>query len=102
MSQTGSPKTPPPAVQAALARLRERFMNGLPQRWQEIHGAPDATAQAAVLHQLAGVAGSFGLHALGEAARAGERAVLAGDEPALAQALAQMRSCLETEGVRLP
>lgn len=102
MSQTGSPKTPPPAVQAALARLRERFMNGLPQRWHEILSAPDATARAAVLHQLAGVAGSFGLAALGEAARAGERAVLAGDEAALAQAMAQMRGYLESEGVRLP
>lgn len=96
-----SSKPTPPAVQAALARLRERFMSGLPQRWQEIQTAPDASSQAAVLHQLAGVAGSFGLHALGEAARAGEHAVLAGDAQALAQALTRMRECLRSEGIQV-
>lgn len=102
MSQTGSPKTPPPAVQAALARLRERFMSGLPQRWHEILNAPDATARAAVLHQLAGVAGSFGLDALGQAARAGENAALAGDDARLALALQQLRECLHAAGVTVP
>jgi HPt (histidine-containing phosphotransfer) domain-containing protein len=88
-------------VQAALARLRERFMAGLPQRWREIQTASDAPAQAAVLHQLAGVAGSFGLHALGQAAREGEHAALAGDAAALAQALERLRGCLAAEGVPL-
>jgi HPt (histidine-containing phosphotransfer) domain-containing protein len=88
-------------VQAALARLRERFMAGLPQRWRELQAAPDAPARAAVLHQLAGVAGSFGLHALGQAAREGEHAALAGDAAALAQALERLRGCLAAEGVPL-
>lgn len=95
------PTQAPPAVQAALARLRERFMAGLPQRWREIQQAPDAAARAAVLHQLAGVAGSFGLHALGQAAREGEHAALAGDAQALERALEQLHGCLVAEGVPL-
>jgi HPt (histidine-containing phosphotransfer) domain-containing protein len=95
------PAEAPPSVQAALERLRERFMAGLPQRWRDIQEAPDAAAQAAVLHQLAGVAGSFGLHALGQAAREGEHAAVAGDAAALAQALERLRGCLLAAGVAL-
>ncbi|WP_029001222.1 Hpt domain-containing protein [Azohydromonas australica] len=95
------PGEAPPSVQAALERLRERFMAGLPQRWRDIQEAHDAAAQAAVLHQLAGVAGSFGLHALGQAAREGEHAVAAGDAVALAQALERLRGCLVAAGITL-
>lgn len=95
------PGEAPPSVQAALERLRERFMAGLPQRWRDIQEAPDAAAQAAVLHQLAGVAGSFGLHALGQAAREGEHAAMAGDAEALAQALERLRGCILAAGVTL-
>ena len=101
MSPLSDPTEAPPAVQAALARLRERFMAGLPQRWCEIQATSDVRAQAALLHQLAGVAGSFGLPTLGQAAREGEHAALAGDAAALAQALQRLRDCLDAEGVAL-
>ncbi|NML16169.1 Hpt domain-containing protein [Azohydromonas caseinilytica] len=100
-SPPADPTAGPPAVQAALARLREHFLAGLPQRWRAIEAAAEPAAKAALLHQLAGVAGSFGLHALGEAARQGEHAAAAGDVPALAQALARLRSGLENAGVTL-
>lgn len=92
----------PASVQAGMARLRERFMAGLPQRWRDIEAAGDAGARAAALHQLAGVAGSFGLDALGHAARAGENAALAGDDARLALALQQLRECLHAAGVTVP
>ncbi|WP_157270391.1 Hpt domain-containing protein [Azohydromonas aeria] len=92
----------PASVQAGMARLRERFLAGLPQRWREIEAAADAAARAGALHQLAGVAGSFGLDALGNAARAGENAALAGDGERLALALQQLRECLQAAGVTVP
>lgn len=62
----------PPAVQAAFALLRARFVAGLPQRWREIEAASSGAALEAALHRLVGAAASFGLHPLGEAARQAE------------------------------
>ena len=65
----------PPAVQAAFLKLREGFLAGLPQRWAAIQSAPSGAALQQALHRLAGAAGSYGCHALGEAARAAEQAL---------------------------
>jgi len=99
--------TPPaeglsPEVQAAFARLRERFVAGLPQRWQEIEAAGSGPALQAALHRLVGAAASYGLGALGDAAREAES--LAGDPrgisspaaaDALTAALARLRRCVD-------
>lgn len=101
----------PAAVQAAFARLRERFVAGLPQRWQEIEAAGSGPALGSALHRLVGAAASFGLLPLGEAARRAEtlasaQAVQAGASAsspassaaraaALAAALADLRRCID-------
>ena len=87
-----------PAVQAAFAQLRQRFVAGLPQRWQEIETAAPGPALEAALHRLVGAAASFGLVALGDAARQAEtlaRQPLPCDAGALASALADLRRCLD-------
>ena len=105
----------PAAVQAAFARLRERFVAGLPQRWQDIEAAGSGPALASALHRLVGAAASYGLLPLGEAARRAEtlasaQAVQAGavspsppgasasapaPSVALATALADLRRCID-------
>jgi HPt (histidine-containing phosphotransfer) domain-containing protein len=73
MAVAGNPAEGQPlAVQAAFDRLRERFVAGLPQRWQEIEAAGSGPALAAPLHRLVGAAASYGLSQLGEAARRAE------------------------------
>jgi hypothetical protein len=88
----------PPEMQATFERLRERFVAGLPQRWQEIDAAGSGPALAAALHRLVGAAASYGLGALGDAAREAE--ALAGGpdgtpSPACAAALARLRRCID-------
>jgi HPt (histidine-containing phosphotransfer) domain-containing protein len=88
----------PAAVQAAFARLRERFVAGLPQRWLEIDAAGSGPARAAALHRLVGAAASYGLVAVGEAARRAESLAAATDPPstaALAAALAELGRCID-------
>jgi len=82
-----------PAVQSAFARLRSQFLAGLPQRWAEIVSTPPGPLRTAGLHRLTGAAGSYGLMALGEAARQAERAGGA-DEALLA-----VRRQIEAAGV---
>ena len=85
-----------PAVQAAFARLRDQFLAGLPQRWAEIVSTPPGPSRAAALHRLSGAAGSYGLMALGEAAR---RAEMAGGADAV---LLDVRRQIEVAGVTVP
>jgi Hpt domain len=98
----------PAAVQAAFALLRERFVAGLPQRWQDIEAAGSGPALAPALHRLVGAAASYGLLPLGEAARRAEtlasvQAGAAASSPAssaaraaaLAAALAELRRCID-------
>jgi len=85
-----------PAVQAAFARLRSQFLAGLPQRWSQIVSTPCGPLRAAALHRLAGAAGSYGLTALGEAAR---RAELAGGPD---ETLPVLRQQIEATGVTVP
>jgi HPt (histidine-containing phosphotransfer) domain-containing protein len=96
----------PAGVQAAFARLRGQFVAGLPQRWQEIQAAPTPALQQAALHKLTGAAGSYGLVAVGEAARRAEGlcgGVATERAPdratALSAALAQVRQALQDAGV---
>lgn len=91
-----------PDLQAAFARLRERFIAGLPQRWQAIEAAGSGPALAAALHRLVGAAASYGLGALGDAAREAESlassqagAPSPASADALALALARLRRCID-------
>jgi HPt (histidine-containing phosphotransfer) domain-containing protein len=84
------------AVQAAYVRLRTQFLAGLPQRWAEIVSTPPGPLRAAALHRLNGAAGSYGLMALGDAARQAE---LAGGAD---EALLDVRRQIEAAGVTVP
>jgi HPt (histidine-containing phosphotransfer) domain-containing protein len=90
MAVAGSPADgQPAAVQAAFARLRERFVAGLPQRWQDIEAAEPGQALQDALHRLVGAAASYGLADLGQAARRAEgltRDLSAAAKPAQAAA----------------
>jgi len=61
-----------PATRAAFEALRREFITGLPQRWTEIAHAASPTDRLHALHRLAGIAGSYGCAALGQAARTAE------------------------------
>jgi len=82
-----------PAVQAAFARLRGQFVAGLPLRWAEIVRAAPGPSRTAALHRLAGAAGSYGLLALGEAARQAEK------ENGADEALPPVREQIDAAGV---
>ena len=81
----------PDVVLAQFAVLRQRFVAGLPQRWQEIAGAADAAALESALHRLAGSAGSYGCARLGECVRAAQLLTAGPDGAALEQALGRLR-----------
>ena len=92
----------PPEVQAAFDQLRERFVAGLPQRWQAIEAAGSGPALEAALHRLVGAAASYGLGPLGEAARRAEQlASVPSPAPAdaLAGALAELRRWIDAAAV---
>lgn len=77
-------------MQAGFARLQAQFLAGLPQRWSDIVQAPSGPLREAALHRLAGAAGSYGLDALGEAARQAQHS--RAPEAALAEVLAQIQA----------
>ena len=52
--------------------LQQRFIIGLPARWQEIDNAAAPEFLQAALHRLAGSAGSYGFDKLSELARQAE------------------------------
>jgi len=62
----------PPAAVAQFQILRQRFVAGLPARWQEIELADTHLALQSALHRLAGSAGSYGFESLGHLARCAE------------------------------
>lgn len=78
---------------AALAGLRQRFIQGLGARWIRIAGA-DPTLRDQALHQLVGAAGAHGLTALEQAARLAEACAARGDGSGLRQALADLHQAL--------
>lgn len=73
-----APADLPAAVHAAFAALRQRFVAGLPARWQAIAAAAPGPVQLGLLHQRVGAAGSYGLTALSAAAREAEQAANTG------------------------
>lgn len=95
-------KGQPPAVQMAFARLRRQFLAGLPTRWWEIETAATPTLQQAALHRLAGASGSFGLPALGTAARRAEALCFGAAPATLCNAMAYLRQELSAAGATLP
>lgn len=95
-------KGQPPAVQVAFARLRGQFLAGLPKRWWEIETAATPILQQAALHRLAGASGSFGLSALGTAARRAETLCLVAAPATLCNAMAHLRQELSAAGATLP
>ena len=92
-----SPEGLSASQQAQFAQLRQRFVAGLAQRWERIHSADTASAQAAVLHQLTGAAGGYGLGALSEAARSAEQALLCGNLTEARAALNALHQLMNAE-----
>ena len=83
---------------AALARfkvLQQAFVAGLPARWHALEAAATATARQAVLHQLCGAAGSYGLEQLSQCARDAEALALSASPEELAQALVLLKVQME-------
>ncbi len=64
----------PAGTEQAFLRLQLRFVDGLPDRWAAIEAAPDNAQRQTLLHRLKGAAGSFGFHALSQAAQRAEEA----------------------------
>jgi HPt (histidine-containing phosphotransfer) domain-containing protein len=89
-----------PSGAAAFELLRERFVAGLPQRWQEIAASiGDPSAQLTALHRLAGAAGSYGLIELGQAARRAELSLEQGLATDLPEALAELQQLIVAASV---
>lgn len=80
----------PPDVAAQFQTLRQRFLSGLPDRWQEIEHAGTTAALRSALHRLAGSAGSYGFDSLGQLARRAELLAEAGAVDDLALVLAAL------------
>lgn len=78
--------------QARFKALQQRFVAGLPLRWAEIAGAPDALARQSALHRLAGSAGGYGFERLDQCARAADAQSRFGAGAALAPALALLEA----------
>jgi HPt (histidine-containing phosphotransfer) domain-containing protein len=91
----------PTEASAALEKLRERFVAGLPQRWHEIAHGTELSRRRQALHRLAGAAGSYGFDAVSTAARTAEQALAGGDAAAFDLALAQLHDRLAEQGVTL-
>ena len=86
----------PPSAVAQFRILQQRFVEGLPARWQKINHADTSLALQSALHQLAGSAGSYGFECLGQLARHAEslaQSALAND---LALALAALEQHIQT------
>jgi HPt (histidine-containing phosphotransfer) domain-containing protein len=85
----------PAAARAAFAQLRRQFVAGLPARWQALEQAGAGAPQQAVLHRLAGAAGSYGYDALGLAARHAESLAVDGPAEDFRTALQSLRRLLD-------
>lgn len=80
----------PPAAVAQFRILQQRFVAGLPARWQEIDHAVSTTALQSALHRLAGSAGSYGFDGLAQLARRAEWVAQSGVPSDLPLALADL------------
>jgi len=67
-----------PDLQARLEGLKQRFLEGLPERLRDIENAQSAEELARLLHNMAGAAGAYGLPDVSQLARQAEQARLSG------------------------
>ena len=72
--------------------LQQRFIIGLPARWQEIDNATSPEFLQAALHRRAGSAGSYGFDKLSELARQAEALTTEQLTANLAQALLALKN----------
>ena len=77
----------PPSAVAQFRILQQRFVAGLPARWQEIDRANTDLALQSALHRLAGSAGSYGFDSMVQLARRAESLAHSGASGDLALAL---------------
>lgn len=84
--------------EAQYAQIRQQFVNGLPRRLQEMAQASGPKELLAVLHRLAGAAGSFGFEALGQLAREAMAATQAQDAALKALCLSKLESAMHDLG----
>lgn len=82
-------------LEAQFARIRQQFVKGLPGRWQELTQATSPEERCAVLHRLAGAAGSFGFEALGQLAREAMAAIEAGDAVQQSACIARLEAAMQ-------
>ena len=80
----------PPVAAAQFRVLQQRFLAGLPARWQEIDQANSQLVLKSALHRLAGSAGSYGFESLGQLARHAESLTPTDASPEFTQALAAL------------
>lgn len=83
------------AAQAKFALLHQRFVQGLPARWQEIAAANTLPARQDALHRLAGGAGSYGFERVGQLARQAEQEATTGNLTDLANTLVLLKNALD-------
>jgi len=85
-----------PETLARFKLLQQRFVQGLPARWQDVSAASSPAARRDALHRLAGGAGSYGFGRLGQLAREAEQLAMAGQTAELAKALSLLKSEIDT------
>lgn len=78
-----------------FALIRRQFIAGLARRLQEMAQASTPSELHAVLHRLAGAAGSFGFEALSQQARQTMSAVEAQDVDLQKQCLAALTAAMQ-------
>lgn len=85
-----SPEEGLPTLRDRFVLLQQRYVDGLAARWSQIEATP-REALSEPLHRLCGSAASYGFESLGRQARLAEQLAARDDEPALAQALRQLK-----------
>lgn len=85
-----------PETLAKFKLLQQRFVQGLPARWQGISAASTLASRQEALHRLAGGAGSYGFGRLSQLAREAEQLAMAGQSAELSHALSQLKSEIDT------
>ena len=85
-----------PEILARFKLLQQRFMQGLPARWQDVSAASTLASRQDALHRLAGGAGSYGFVRLSQLAHEAEQLTLAGQTAELANALSLLKSEIDS------
>lgn len=85
-----------PETLAKFKLLQQRFVQGLPARWQDVSTASTLSSRQDALHRLAGGAGSYGFGRLSQLAREAEQLATAGQSAELSHALSLLKSEIDT------